>query len=308
MVWSCSVILVLLAGTIACSVEKAPEAEGLLPPPTKKLYNPPYPNNPVKPFKIIGNIYYLGMTNYTSYLITTPEGHILLDTLVEPMLPTLRKNIEQLGFKLQDIKIILQAHAHSDHVGALAQLKELTGAQVPVMAEDAEVLADGGRSDFRGDGSEIWKPVRADRILRDGEEVRLGGVTMVAHRTAGHTKGCTAWTTVAEENGRNYNVVFVCSNRVNENILILDNPKYPNMAEDFASGFETLKKLPADVFLASHAFMFNLEEKLKRLEAGSPQNPFIDPEGYRTYVADYDYEFRYRLQQERLAKKTPTGY
>jgi metallo-beta-lactamase class B len=302
------VILLLLAGTMGCSVEETPETESLLPPPTKKLYNPPYPNNPVKPFKIIGNVYYLGMTNYTSYLITTPEGHILLDTLVESMLPTLRENIAQLGFKLQDIKIILQAHAHSDHVGALAQLKELTGAEVLVMAEDADVLADGGRSDFRGDGEEIWKPVRADRTLRDGEEVRLGGVTMVAHRTAGHTKGCTTWSTVAQEAGSNYNVVFVCSNRVNENIPILDNPKYPNMAEDFASGFETLRKLPCDVFLASHAFMFNMEDKLKRLEAGSQQNPFIDPEGYRTYVADYDYEFRYRLQQERLAKAGRTGY
>jgi metallo-beta-lactamase class B len=296
-------IFLLLLATAGCSVKETAEtAEEVLPPPTKKLYNPPYPNNPVKPFKIIGNIYYLGMTNYTSYLITTPEGHILLDTLVESMLPTLRANIAQLGFKLEDIKIILQAHAHSDHVGALATLKELTGAQVLVMAEDADVLADGGRSDFRGNGEEIWKPVRADRTLSDGEEVRLGGVTMVAHRTAGHTKGCTAWSTVAQENGTNYNVVFACSNRVNENIPMLDNPKYPNMAADFASGFETLKKLPCDVFLASHAFMFNLEEKLKRLEAGAGPNPFIDPEGYRTYVADYEYEFRYRLQQERLAK------
>ena len=271
----------------------------------KSLYNPPYPNDPVQPFRIIGNIYYVGMANYTSFLITTPEGHILLDTAVDSMAPIIRKNIEQLGFHLPDIKIILQAHAHVDHVGGLAAFKELTGAKVLVMAQDASVLADGGQSDFRGDGSVIWKPVRADQTFHDGEKVRLGGVTLAAHLTAGHTKGCTTWSAVAEENGRKYNVVFVCSMRVNENIPLVGNTKYPGVAEDFARGFKTLKSLPCDVFLASHGYMFNLEEKRKRWEQGARPNPFLDPEGYRAHVADYENAFLDQLQKERGGAPSP---
>lgn len=272
----------------------------------KKLYSPPYPNDPVKPFKIIGNIYYVGMQNFTSYLITTPEGNILLDTMTDPEAPVIRKSVEELGFKLQDIKILLQAHAHIDHVGGLAKLKELTGAKVLVMAQDESVLADGGKTDFRGDGSVIWTPVRADKVIHDGEKVTLGGVTMTAHLTAGHTKGCTTWTTVAEENGKKYNVVFVCSNRLNDRVPLINNPKYPNIAQDLQHGFDVLKKLPCDVFLASHAYMFNMEEKLKRRAQGAKQNPFIDPEGYRQYVADYENEFRLQLASEK-AGGPPTG-
>ncbi len=265
----------------------------------KQIYNPPYPNGPIKPFRIIGNIYYLGMQNYTSFLITTPEGDILLDTMTDPGAPVIRKGIEELGFHLTDIKILLQTHAHVDHVGGLAAMKQLTGAKVLVMAQDAEVLADGGKSDFRSDGRLLWAPVRADQIIHDGEKVRLGNVTMVAHLTAGHTKGCTTWTTVTEDNGRKYNVVFVCSNRVNDGIPLVGNTKYPTVAEDFANGFKTLKKLPCDVFLASHAYMFNLEEKLKRMQQGPGPNPFIDPQGYREYIADYEQAFLDQLQKER---------
>lgn len=275
-------------------------------PPRKALYSPPYPNAAVKPFRIIGNIYYVGMQNYTSYLITTPAGDILLDYMTDPGAPVIRKGVEELGFHLKDVKILLQAHAHVDHVGGLATMKELTGGKVLVMAPDEAVLADGGRSDFRGDGSEIWKPVRADRIIHDGEKVQLGGVTMVAHLTAGHTKGCTTWTTVAEENGRKYNVVFVCSNRMNDHVPLVGNKKYPSIAEDFANGFKVLKTLPCDVFLASHAYMFHLDEKLKRLQQDAGVNPFIDPQGYREYISDYENEFLYQLQSER-AGGPPVG-
>ena len=293
-----AILLLFLAG--ACGYEQTATTSQPQRP-RKQLYNPPYSNEPVEPFRIIDNVYYVGRENYTSFLITTPEGHFLLDTMVEETVPNLSENIEQLGFQLEDIKIILQAHAHRDHVGGLAKMKELTGAEVLVMAEDAAVLADGGKSDFRGDGSVIWEPVRADKTLHDGEQVQLGGVTMVAHLTAGHSKGCTAWSTVAEENGREYNVVFVCSNRVNERVPLIGNTKYPSIAEDFAGGFETLKSLPADVFLASHGFMFNMEEKLQRLQQGTLANPFIDPQGFQEYIADYEQEFLYRLQEEQKA-------
>ena len=267
----------------------------------RQLYNPPYSNEPVEPFRIIDNVYYVGRENYSSFLITTPEGHFLLDTMVEETVPNLSENIEKLGFDLQDIRFILQAHAHRDHVAGIAKMKELTGAQVLVMAQDEAVLADGGTSDFRGDGSMIWTPVQADRTLHDGEQIQLGGVTMVAHLTPGHTKGCTAWSTVAEENGREYNVVFVCSNRVSGGVPLIGNTKYPNIAEDYASGFQTLKSLPCDVFLASHGFMFNLEEKLERLQQGAEQNPFIDPQGYQDYIADYEQAFLDALQEEQAA-------
>ena len=147
--------------------------------PRKKLYNPPYPNEAVKPFRIIGNIYYVGMQNYTSYLIKTSDGLMLLDMMTDPEAPVVRKGIQDLGFKLTDVKILLQAHAHVDHVGGLAKMKELTGGKVVVMAEDVDVLADGGKTDFRGDGSVIWKPVRADQIIHDKDKIQLGGVTKI---------------------------------------------------------------------------------------------------------------------------------
>jgi metallo-beta-lactamase class B len=264
----------------------------------KSLYNPPYPNNPVKPFRIIGNIYYVGMTNTTSFLISTNAGLILLDTEYDDTIPTLSRSIEELGFKVKDIKIILQAHAHIDHIGGLAGLKELTGAKVLAMAQDVPVVEDGGKSDFRH--GEIWKPVHVDHPLRDHEMVTLGDVTMTARLTAGHTRGCTTWTTTATDNGKKYNVVFVCSMRPNDGVFLIGNKEYPTIAEDFAQGFKTLKALPCDVFLASHAFMFDLEGKLKkRQESPNGPNPFIDPEGYKAHLAAYEKAVQDDIQYEK---------
>ena len=246
---------------------------------------PLHGNEVVKPFRIIGNVYYVGLSENTSFLITSPQGHIILDTTYDSTVPTVAKNVEQLGFKLKDIKYIIQAHAHTDHMEGLARFKELTGAKVLVMAPDVPVVADGGRSDFRSDGRELWKPVRADQTLRDGEQVRVGNATMVAHLAAGHTKGCTTWTTVAEENGRKYNVIFVCSVRLNgANVPLVGNTKYPTIAEDYANSFKTLKSLPVDVFLASHGSMFVLSEKIKRMEQGGA-NPFMAPQDFRAFLA-----------------------
>ena len=273
--------------------------------PRRQLYNPPYSNEPVEPFRIIDNVYYVGRENYSSFLITTPEGHFLLDTMVEETVPNLSENIEKLGFDLQDIRFILQAHAHRDHVAGIAKMKELTGAQVLVMAQDEAVLADGGTSDFRGDGSMIWTPVQADRTLHDGEQIQLGGVTMVAHLTPGHTKGCTAWSTVAEENGREYNVVFVCSNRVSGGVPLIGNTKYPNIAEDYASGFQTLKSLPCDVFLASHGFMFNLEEKLERLQQGQSKIRSLIRRDFRIILQTTNRHFWMPCRRSKLQDSEP---
>lgn len=295
-------ILALLAGAIGCSQAEPPKTEELLPPPTKVLYAPPYVNNEVEPFKIIDNIYFIGLTNYAAYLITTPEGHILLDMMIEETVPQQVAHIKKLGFKVEDIKILLQAHAHVDHVGGLAKFKEMSKGQVVVMAEDADVLADGGVTDFRGDGNQIWTPVTADRIIHDGDTVSLGGVTLTAHLSAGHSKGCTTWTTTAKEGGQTHNVVFFCSQRVNDRVPMVNNPKYPNLPEAFQAGFDTLKTLPCDVFLASHSFMFDLEGKLAKKAQNPDVNPFIDPQGCKDYVKDWEYEFRYKLQQARLGQ------
>lgn len=259
------------------------------------------PQEPFAPFKVIGNIHYVGSTNAGAFLISTPEGHILLDTGYPKTEAWVRKGIEQLGFKLVDIKVILNTHAHSDHVGGHAQFKEWTGAKILTSKPDAPVLADGGRSDFRGDGRELWKPVRADGIIRHGQAVRLGGVTLVAHMTPGHTKGNTTWTTTVEEGGRKYNAVFVGSMGPNRAPLV-NNAKYPQIADDYAKAFEVLKKLPCDVFLAFHADHFGLAAKKRQLDAGTSPNPFIDPEGFRAYLEKNESLFRAQLEKERATR------
>ena len=258
---------------------------------------PLHGNSPIKPFKIIGNVYYVGLSDQTSYLITTPQGHFLIDATWEGGVPEIRKSIEQLGFKVKDVKYLLNAHAHSDHVAGLSGMKELTGAKVLAMADDVPTIQDGGASDSK-DGKPQWPPVRVDQALHDGEQLKLGGVTMVAHLTPGHTKGCTSWSMVADENGKKYNVVFICSMRVNPRVALVHNKKYPNIAEDYEKGFNVLKGLPCDIFLASHGNQFGMTERIKRMEQNPGVNPFIDPEGYRNYIATYERAFQDELKKQ----------
>jgi len=260
---------------------------------------PLHGNQTVTPFRIIGNVYYVGMSEITSYLITSPQGHILLDPTYDSSFAHIRENIEQLGFDARDIKYIIQSHAHSEHMEGLSLAKELTGARVLVMAGDVPVVADGGVTDFRSDGRQLWKAIRADQTLHDGEQVSVGNATMTAHLTAGHTKGCTTWTTVAEENGRKYDVIFVCSARLNPGVPLIGNKKYPTISENYANTFKKLKSLPVDVFLASHGAMFLLDEKVKRMQQGGEPNPFIAPQDYKTYVAAYEKAYLDELRKER---------
>ena len=258
----------------------------------------PYRTQRSEPFRIIGNIYYVGDTlHLTTYLITTPEGHILIDTGYEESVPGIRENIEKLGFQVKDVKLMISSHAHHDHIGGHALMKEVTGATVLATAADAEVIETGGKADFRDTG--LWKPAKVDRTIQDGEPVTLGGITLMPHLTPGHTKGCTTWTMEVEEGGRKYNVVFVCGVRVNTGLPLVGNPKYPNSVEDFTRSFETLKSLPCDVFLGAHGYWFGVQEKLKRREQGAGVNPFIDPEGYRAYIANYERAFLDQLSAER---------
>lgn len=257
-------------------------------------------NQPFKPFRIIGNIHYVGTSNLACYLITTPQGHILLDTALQESAPIVRANIEALGFKLTDIKIILSSHAHFDHVAGHADMKAATGAKVYATAADAVVLESGGKKGFFPLGD--YKPVKVDKTLKDGEVVRLGKVAMTAHLTAGHTEGNTSWTTTVEEGGKRYNVVFVGSMSINDGVHLVNFPAWPGVAEAYAKSFQTLKALPCDVFLGPHAPFFNMEAKVKLLATNPKTNPFIDPAGYQNYIAGYEKSYQAQLQKERAAK------
>lgn len=243
---------------------------------------------PFPPHRIIGNIHYVGTADRVSFLITTPEGHILINTNYEETVPLIRAGVEKLGFRFGDIKILLAGHAHTDHVGGHALVKELTGARVMAMQGDDAVIA----------GGKAGKACPVDRVLHDGDEVKLGGTTLVAHHTPGHTKGCTTWTLKAEDGGKSYNVLIYGSMSVNPGYKLVNNDAYPQIAEDYARSFQVLKKLPCDVFLAPHASFYGMQAKYQKLGKGGV-NPFIDPEGYRTVVASQEKTFLEKLQEQK---------
>jgi len=212
------------------------------------------------PHRVVGNIYYVGTRTLSAYLITTPAGHILLNSTYERNVRTIAASVAQLGFVFTDVKILLGTHAHGDHQEGDALVKELTGAQVMAMAEDVPALraiAPGG------------KPHPVDRVLRDGETVTLGGTSLVAHLTAGHTRGCTTWTMKAADSGRSYDVVFACSYRAPADVT-------PAIEAEFARTFKVIRSLPCDVPLGDHPAQYDMAAKYARLKPGAP-NPFIDP-------------------------------
>src|SRR5207248_3928548 len=235
---------------------------------------------PFPPFRIAGNLYYVGSKGLANYLVATPQGHILINSDLEANVPLIRASIEQLGFKFGDVKILLISHAHWDHDAGSATIKKLTGAQYMVMDADVPVVESGGRADFQygRDPAMRYPPVHVDRVLHDGDEVKLGDAVLVAHLTPGHTKGCTTWTLTVADGGKNYNVVIVGSPNVNAGYKLVGNSLYPQIASDYERTFKILKSLPADVFLGAHGAYYGMEEKFARLKQ-SNANPFIDPDG-----------------------------
>jgi metallo-beta-lactamase class B len=246
-------------------------------------------NQPVAPFRIIGSIYYIGASDVTSFLIVTPSGDILLDGGFVETAPQIEANILKLGFKLADVKFLLNSHAHFDHAGGLAELKKRTGAQFVAMKGDSGVLADGGFSDFAFGGKQLFPPIKPNRVIHDGDTVSLGGVTLTAHNTPGHTRGCTTWTMTTEENGKKYKVVFAGSASILSEYSFIKRPghpeSYPGIGADYDKTVRVLRSLPCDIFLAPHGSFFNLEDKREALAEGAKENPFIDPAGYQAYVA-----------------------
>ena len=250
-------------------------------------------NKPFPPFKVMDNIYFVGTEDLGSFLITTPAGHILINSDFENTVPQIRAGVEKLGFKFTDIKILLGSHAHGDHMEGDALVKELTGAQVVVMDQDVPALS---RMTPNG------KPHPMDRVIHDGEEVKLGGVTLVAHLTPGHTKGCTTWTLKAQDKGKTYNVVILGSIGVNPGYILVNNKDYPQIADDYVRGFKVLRSLPCDVFLASHSRFYGMPEKYAKLKDGGP-NPFIDPAGYRAHLDLQEKNFKEKLAEQQAAAK-----
>lgn len=241
---------------------------------------------PQAPFRIVGNVYYVGSKDLASYLITTPQGDILINSSLKISVPLIRQNVEALGFHFKDIRILLISHAHFDHCAGSALVKKLTGAKYMVMDTDVPVVESGGRKDFafgRSPGS-YYEPAKVDRVLHDGDEVRLGNVVLVAHLTPGHTKGCTTWTMKVVDGGKTYDVVIVGSPNVLSSYRLIGNVQYPRIAQDFELTFRTLKALPCDVFLGAHGSYFDMEAKYARMKEDGA-NPFVDPAGYRRYVA-----------------------
>ena len=259
-------------------------------------------NKPVAPFRIAGNLYYVGAIEITSYLITTPEGHFLLDGGFVETASQIEHNIAELGFKLTDVKFLLNSHAHYDHAGGLAELKKVTGAKFLASERDAPLLRSGGHGDFRFGGTLTFPPIAPDQIVHDAEAIRLGNQIMIAHLTPGHTKGCTTWATKIRDENKIYDVVFVGSQSALD-YKFVGQESYPGITGDFERSFALLNHLPCDIFLASHGSFFHFVEKRDRLLRGDA-NAFIDPDGYKAYLRHSEQEFRNnKLFQQKAAQK-----
>jgi len=264
-------------------------------------------NQPFPAHRVIANVYYVGASDLASFLITTPAGHFLINSGFEETVPLIQAGVDKLGFKFQDIKILLTGQAHIDHVGGHALARQLTGARVLVMAGDDGLVASGGVGDFQYDKQARWKPCPVDQVLHDNEAISLGGVTVVAHHTPGHTKGCTTFTLTADDHGKPYHVVIVGSANANTGYRLVNNAKYPAIAEDFARTFRVLKSLDCDVYLGSHGGYYGMAEKFARVKAGGP-NPFIDPQGYKNFVAQREQTYLADLAAQRAkAEVKPQG-
>jgi metallo-beta-lactamase class B len=251
------------------------------------------------PFHIAGNLYYVGSEDLAAYLITTPHGDILINSNLESSPAQIRRSVEALGFHFSDIKILLISHGHYDHCAGSAQIKKMTGAKYLVMDADVPVVESGGRNDFHyANSKDFWfPPTQVDRALHDGETVWLGGTVLTAHKTAGHTKGTTTWTLDETEKGKTLHVVIVGSPNVNPGYKLVGNKEYPQIADDYRHQFQVLKALPCDIFLGAHGGYFDMKPKYERWKAGD-RSAFIDPEGYKLYIADREQAFETELKRQ----------
>lgn len=259
---------------------------------------------PFPPFQIVGNVYWVGSYDLSSYLITTPQGHILVNTGIGDTARQIKKSVEELGFKMSDIKILTATHGHYDHVAGMADLKKMTGAQLIVSEQDKTLLESGGKTDFRfgKDPGAQFPPVKVDSTFKDNDPISLGGTTLTAHLNAGHTKGATSFTLDVRDGGKTFHVVIANMGSINPGV-ILSGPKasYPTIAADYARTFMLQKDMKIDIFLASHASQFQMHEKHK---PGDPYAPgrFVDPQGFRASVLKLEKAYLDQLAAEKGGK------
>jgi metallo-beta-lactamase class B len=260
----------------------------------------PGDNEPVAPFAIAEGLYYVGASDIASYLIKTPAGLILIDGGYDTTAPQILANIKTLGFQPGQVKVLLSTHGHLDHAGGLAAIKAATGATLYASAADGQLMARGGKGDFFLGDRAAYPPVKADKTLVDGQKVSLGGVTLTAHLTPGHTKGCTTWTFPVKADGKLRQALVLCSNSVLDGYKLVNNPAYPTIAADYEHSYATWKALPCDIFLASHGQFYGLKEKRAAMTAGGP-NPFVDPAGCTAFFEKGEASFRAELKRQTTA-------
>ena len=240
-------------------------------------------NLPVKPCRMVGNIYYVGSAGISSYLIESSEGLILLNSGTMATAAQVLTNLQQLGFEPHQVRILVGLHGHYDHIGGMAVIKQATGAKLFVSAADRSLVESGGRNDPQSGDGFAWPPVAVDRVLHDGDKIRLGGIELAVHATPGHTPGTITCTMELRQADRVCHVVFAGSVSC-PNYTLVGNAHYPAVAKDFERTFKTMESLPCDIFLTEHGWDCALADKLKRLEPGQNTNPFIDPSGYHQYL------------------------
>jgi metallo-beta-lactamase class B len=265
-------------------------------PATQANYLVPFPAH-----HVIGNVYFVGSRELGIYLVTTPQGHILINVGLEDSVSLIQQSVEKAGFRFSDIKFLLISHAHFDHDAGAARIKKLTGAKYMVMDSDVPVVESGGKKDFfyADTPGMLYPPARVDRVLHDGDTVSLGDSVLTAHLTPGHTKGCTTWTMKVREGGESYDVVIVGSPNVNEGYKLVNNAVYPEIASDYEKTFAVLRSVHCDVFLGAHGSYYDMESKYARMKAGA--NPFIDPTGYQEFVKERERAFRMELARQQAA-------
>jgi metallo-beta-lactamase class B len=262
---------------------------------------------PAEPFRIAGNLYYVGAHDVTAFLLTGPKGHVLIDGGYPGTAPMIVESIAKLGFDIRDVKLLLNSHGHLDHAGGLAALKRASGAELWVSEGDAGAVESGGIKDvalgplrfLTASGLLSYPPAKVDRRLKDGSVVRLGPIQLTAHITPGHTRGCTSWSFPVRHGARELLAVHVCSLGLPPLVSLVEPERYPGVRADFERSFRRLRSLPADIHLAPHARQFDAWRKVRaRRTASDPVEPFIDPRGYRRAIDEAERKFQARLAEQ----------